>query len=521
MSDLTQEQIKQLANAKLDQLRGEAQDVACSHAWGSIMPTCALVAAGMAVTAPLGGMAGLMGVVLWGATAASVMVGGIVLSYREGSAIYQGDLTALDKYLPDDDWVSLTNRAEQVKLLADAAIKKPEPPKPEVGAAPAHQEAQTPPAPASGSSSPMAPGENAPGPQQQSEPLATGTLTWADGEHLVLIGLSGSSKSTTLIQCVPAAGLTLYVTLKTDDKCPPTWKAWRLRKFADAAFLAQLDGLCDIIERLVQSGRQHRLIIDEALSILDQSKNAVKALVDKEDKESYKAVPTRFEGLIKLYIRTGRSDGNYLGLVTQSPNGTDLFESAKTMQGLKTVLCAGEASSNRFAFLIAWAQQLYGQWLTASDVEHLRGIQSGFWHFWLEAGQLHGAQTQRSTVELAPCPEFSLSAASKALRSESSQAGQGFATKPELADDPAQADWATAAPWLLKHPGSGLRSALSELTGKDLDGGTLWQDYRDSLAKWLLGQPEQTKAALCNKYMACLPAAMREVARHTPQSTTT
>jgi len=225
-------------------------------------------------------------------------------------------------------------------------------------------------------------------------------LQWRDGEHFVMIGLSGSSKTTTLLNCVPNGSLVVYVTLKSEDKAPKEWKAYRLRKFADLSFLVQLENLCAMIRGLVQSGTTHRLIIDEALTILEQGGDALKTVTDKEDKATYGAVVAEFEGLLKMYIRTGRSDGHWLGMVTQSPNGTDLFKSAKTMQGLKTVLCAGEASSNKFDFLPDWAKQKFGQFVTEADNNFFRNLNFGYWHFWVEDGKVQRRQTPRNTRQL-------------------------------------------------------------------------------------------------------------------------
>jgi len=233
-----------------------------------------------------------------------------------------------------------------------------------------------------------------------SGPTAEPPLQWRDGEHLVMVGLSGSSKTTTLLNCVPRDSLVVYVTLKSEDKAPKEWKAYRLRKFPDYSFLVQLENLCAMIRGLVQAGVRHRLIIDEALTILDQGKDALKTITEKEDKATYGAVVAEFEGLLKMYIRTGRSDGHWLGMVTQSPNGTDLFSSAKTMQGLKTVLCAGEASSNKFDFIADWARQKFGQFVTADDEKRLKELRSGYWHFWVQDGRIQHRQTPRNTREL-------------------------------------------------------------------------------------------------------------------------
>ena len=233
------------------------------------------------------------------------------------------------------------------------------------------------------------------------------SLSWRDGEHFVMIGLSGSSKTTTLLNCVPTDSLVVYVTLKSEDKAPREWKAYRLRKFPDLSFLVQLENLCAMVRGLVQTGTKHRLIIDEALTILEQGGDALKTLTEKEDKATYGAVVAEFEGLLKMYIRTGRSDGHWLGMVTQSPNGTDLFKSAKTMQGLKTVLCAGEASSNKFDFLPDWATQKFGQFVSEDDKKFFQGLRSGFWHFWVEDGKVQRRQTPRNTRPLENIPMLS------------------------------------------------------------------------------------------------------------------
>lgn len=456
---LTPEQIKALANAKLDSLRSEAQDVACSTAWDRVMSTSTVVAAGMAVTLPLGGMAGVMGLAAWGLGAVTVAIGGVMFAWREGQDIYSGDPGAIDRWLPDEDWAALANRAEQVKLAAEEAIKKP------LGAVDTSLAANNP----SLENTECLQTETCNGSPEAATTAPDRTvdrLLWRDGEHLVLIGLSGSSKTTTLVDCVPSTAPVIYITLKSEDKAPEGWRAYRLRKFADQAFLQQLDDLCSMLTGLVQAKAQHRLIIDEALTILDQAKDAQKTLTDKEDKAVYGAVAARFEGLLKMYIRTGRSDGHWLGLVTQSPNGTDLFGSAKTMQGLKTVLCAGEASSNRFDFVVSWAKQLYGQFVTDADEQRLRSTQSGFWHFWLENGQIQYRATPKSDRAMADIPM---------LAGYESLVGILKPGDPI----PGTINWALIAQQILEQPADyGLKRAASAVEGRNLAGVT-WQKWRD------------------------------------------
>jgi hypothetical protein len=291
--------------------------------------------------------------------------------------------------------------------------KKPQPlpqPKqqlPREGAATAKQGEKSQPVAQTANPTPTS-GQNGSTPKQDSgSTVSNPPLQWRDGEHFVMIGLSGSSKTTTLLNCVPNNSLVVYVTLKSEDMAPKEWKAYRLRKFPDLSFLVQLENLCAMIRGLVSAKVNHRFIIDESLTILNQAKAALKTVVDKEDKAQYGAVIAEFEGLLKMYIWTGRSDGHWLGMVTQSPNGTDLFDSAKTMQGLKTVLCAGEASSNGFDFLPDWAKQKFGQFVTAEDDKFFRSLRTGYWHFWVEGGKVQRRKTPRNTRQLYPIPMLS------------------------------------------------------------------------------------------------------------------
>ena len=324
--------------------------------------------------------------------AVTVMAVSEIFITHEENKIQDCDRVTLNRYCDMRD-------LEYIVKTLEADVKKPMPPAPETGANPGAHQTQEKPQSKSNS-------QTEAGSESTKSGHSEGVLQWPDGEHLIMIGLSGSSKTTTLIQCVPEDSIVLYVTIKEEDVAPKHWVACRLPKFANAKLLRQLDNLCDIIESLVQRRIKHRLIVDEAVSILDAAKDAVKVLSD-EDKKALKGVPGRFEVALKTYIRVGRSDGHYLGLVSQSPNGTDLFDSAKTMQGLKTVLCAGAASSNKFSFVGTWSRQLFKARIQDAQVKFLETIQSGFWHFWMDALELKYAHSQKSTVELVLCPVFS------------------------------------------------------------------------------------------------------------------
>lgn len=222
------------------------------------------------------------------------------------------------------------------------------------------------------------------------------------GEHLALIGLSGSSKTTTLLKaCEGIDKPILYLTIKDADTAPPGWEAYRLSKMAGAHYLAQLSYVCDRLEDMLTGSIEHFLIVDEALQQIEQAKDSEKLPGGKE----FKGTASRFESLIKAYIRSGRSDGQLIGLVSQSPNGTDLFGSAKTLQGLKLILCAGAYSSNKFQFFPAWAKQLFSDLITPEIAVELSQVKSGFWHLSNTGDGLALNQTQQTEAVLVPCQE--------------------------------------------------------------------------------------------------------------------
>jgi hypothetical protein len=232
-------------------------------------------------------------------------------------------------------------------------------------------------------------------------------ITWVpkargQGEHLAVIGLSGASKTTTLLKaCEGITSPILYITIKDADTAPPSWEAYKLSKTAGAYYLAQLVHVCDRLEDLLTGGVTHHLIVDEALQQIEQAKDSEKL----PEGKPYKGTAARFESLIKCYIRSGRSDGQLIGLVSQSPNGTDLFGSAKTMQGLKLILCAGEYSSNKFQFFPAWAKQLFGGLVTAEIEAEIKQVRSGFWHLTNTGDGLALNQTVQSDAPMVPCQE--------------------------------------------------------------------------------------------------------------------
>jgi hypothetical protein len=222
------------------------------------------------------------------------------------------------------------------------------------------------------------------------------------GEHLAVIGLSGASKTTTLLKaCEGITTPIIYITIKDADTAPPHWEAYKLSKTAGDYYLAQVAYVCDRLEEMLTSGIEHHLIVDEALQQIDQARDSEKLPAGK----AYRGTAGRFESLIKCYIRSGRSDGQLIGLVSQSPNGTDLFGSAKTLQGLKLILCAGEYSSNKFQFFEAWAKQLFGKLVTPAIALDLAQVKTGFWHLTNTGDGLALNATQQTEAALVPCQD--------------------------------------------------------------------------------------------------------------------
>lgn len=558
--------IKEIQNAAVQDLRLEG--LGSAHERYDLIPK--LIGAFVGVGGALVMQVWLPGLGPWIArlSGGAIVVGAALVASKEGDAIEQGNMVVLRRYLDDsriNNVIAPYVDQLQQQIEKETEAKKPSP---QVGAKnqnPSQQEnpsqnkhqdpnqsptcmAQTEIDTPEGTNSAQTTGAsmnkagtdggmNAP---QSDQPfIQLGSLIWLDGEHLCMVGLSGSSKTTTLVQSVPTDELVLYVTLKTNDSAPESWVSCRLSKFANLELLRQLDELCTIVEWLVRSGVKHRLIIDEALTILSTSKKAVPTLTDKGDKDLYKAVPARFDSLLEMYIRAGRGDGHYLGLVSQSPNGTDLFPSAKTMQGLKIILCAGEASSQKFSRLVDWAKQLYGSWLDQQNLLYLNQIGEGFWHFWLditEQGQcvLHGTRTENIQVNRVQCPRFSYdevmgklrplvkaekpqpvtSAASPAVTRLDSplQSDLPPIQLPNLSDcDLTNLPWADiAAQMAADTTGRGIKLVLGELVNVELVNGAKWQQYRDALANWLIDQPVEMQVALSDRYPDCIPRALNK-----------
>ena len=447
LNNMTPEQLSealhQLSQEDKDAIQSQLGDllviyqddgVAASH--GRWIGTTVIVAAGFGVLFPVAGIGGIMGIAGFIGTIGGIPLVGLHMFNQERKAIRSGDMELLEELVAPDRTQQIKDKALEIKI---EALKKQPLPQP----TPKNLEAETQgnqPAP---TKNPQTPTEPEPKPEipqtpkldpKTLEPITPSTihnsltelgipkqpsatppsamakpkLEWKDEEHMVMIGLSGSSKTSTLLSCTPKDAVVLYVTIKSEDVAPNHWVSCKLSKFSGLQVLQQLDDLCDILEQLINRGVKHRLIVDEALSIIELAEGSESQLVREEQsiKNRYKGTAVRFRNLIKVYIRTGRSDGHYLGLVTQSPNGTDLFKSAKTMQGLKKILCAGEASAEKFLYLVDWSKQIFGNILNNKDLEMLAKVDQGFWHFWNDKG-FQRAESQKIEEGLERCANFS------------------------------------------------------------------------------------------------------------------
>jgi hypothetical protein len=122
-TELTPEEIKAKANQKIRAIREEAKDAACDEAFSKVMTVTNGTAAAMAVSAPLGAMAGPLGIIAWFAGAAGIAVTGLLYAKREADAIYDDDPDAIDRWLSDEDYKTLKARTEKVRALAKEAMK--------------------------------------------------------------------------------------------------------------------------------------------------------------------------------------------------------------------------------------------------------------------------------------------------------------------------------------------------------------------------------------------------------------
>ena len=445
LNNMTPEQLsdalQQLSQEDKDAIQSQLGDllviyqddgVAASH--GRWIGTTVIVAAGFGVLFPVAGIGGIMGIAGFIGTIGGIPLVGLHMFNQERKAIRSGDMELLEELVAPDRTQQIKNKALEIKI---EALKKQPLPNQETpknleaetqgnNSQPAPTNPQTPTEPETPKAPKLDPKTLEPItpstihnsltelgiPKQPSAApppaAAKPKLEWKDEEHMVMIGLSGSSKTSTLLSCTPKDAVVLYVTIKSEDVAPNHWVSCKLSKFSGLQVLQQLDDLCDILEQLINRGIKHRLIVDEALSIIELAEGSESQLVreDKSIKNRYKGTSVRFRNLIKVYIRTGRSDGHYLGLVTQSPNGTDLFKSAKTMQGLKKILCAGEASAEKFLYLVDWAKQIFGNILNKQDLEMLAKVDQGFWHFWNDKG-FQRAESQKIEEGLERCSSFS------------------------------------------------------------------------------------------------------------------
>lgn len=344
---------------------------------------------------PFGAAAGALGIGGLALLGLGMPIMGLIQAGSESKRINEGDAEAIAQYLTDDDVIEFKRLKASEEGNTEKKIAGLLPPAAKTTAV------------------------KSPKPQSQSQAIEfhaiktqpengptnppSRTPTWPDGEHLFMVGLSGGAK-TTVLQWITSQTTdpVVYLTIKTDDKAPGSWLAYRLDKFAGERLLHQLLWLLDTLETWVRKGIKHRLVIDEYVSLQDAAKSACKQI---KSGSELKGLADRLENLVKLYIRTGRSDGHYLGLLSQTPNGTDNFGSAKTQQGLRVFLCASEKSSEKFRFMVPWAKQMFADLVTPEVGEALKTIKTGYWHLFADGGELVLNPTPKPELEQVTCRE--------------------------------------------------------------------------------------------------------------------
>lgn len=382
--------------------------------------------------------------------AAAIAAGGTYVAGKEGASIERGDSDAISRYIDDERMEKLLSPF--IERIQEGMAKKP------LGAAETQTRTTPTTEPGSGRNAQTAPGSGSADAAPVPFVMPSRPPSWPDGEMLFMVGLSGASKTTALQRAT--AQITdpvVYLTIKTEDTAPPTWRAYRLEKFAGEKLLNQLLWVLDTLEGWVRSRKKHRLIIDEYVSIRKAARSSCKLLPNGHE---LKGLSDRLEDLVAVYIRSGRSDGHYLGLLSQTPNGTDNFDSAKTQQGLRVFLCASERSSEKFRFVVPWAKQMFSDLITPQVEEHLGGINSGYWHLFADGGELVLNATEKPTLEQVPCQECPTHFSTPSPGSEASN------------------EWEAIALQLLMTDAQGLPAAASEVTGRKLSGSS-WQKWRD------------------------------------------
>ena len=242
-------------------------------------------------------------------------------------------------------------------------------------------------------------------------PYVEAVLEWPEGTHVLAIGKSGSAKTSTLIQLVKDQSRVIYLTTKGGehgDHVPPGWVSALLNDLDEITFLKQIQGVIDLIYKLLKQDAPFTLIIDEALDMKETVHDFMKSL-SKSDKENFPSnLSDLYLSALRKVLTKGRSAKHRLALVTQNPNGTAIFGQARLTEGFSKVLCTSERESSPFSNALSWANQLYEGKLTPENRKFLRTLKSGYWHFWLKDNQLHGGHPSPTPDDMVKPKPFDL-----------------------------------------------------------------------------------------------------------------
>jgi len=457
MEGLSEEQIKAAANSKLQQLKAEARDTACDQAFGKIMGGSILVATTMAVCLPIGAMAGMAGLVAWGAVAAGAAVGGLLYANREAKDIYQGDEDALDRWLSDEAWAEIADRADKVRSLAQDAVKKPE--------------------------------ELITRLQQQTTsphlvmtedngllPIAPCRLDDA-APHLFLVGRTREGKSETLKHLIGGEKRVWYVTIKQTDMAPSHWRAYRVGGRDLAEQMAWLIDQWDIALNRHLDGRDNEpewFVIDEIVAIMRSLET-----------KGYKELALRLKGIAIELVTAGAAVGAFIGLLSQTGNSGPIGIDLDLLKNFSVVACGKRKKPQA----IAAFEKLTEMRLTPNQRAQVM-TQPSYFQLWEMEGAPALSVIDPTPLTLAPvkvCPQSDLQAARIDAPAEK---------------HPAE-DWVATANFLVTCPETSLRKAAVSWHGGSLSI-PKWQAWRDELKETMCTLPVDLQDALRAKYVNVL-----------------
>lgn len=186
-------------------------------------------------------------------------------------------------------------------------------------------------------------------------------LTLRNESHLLLIGPTRSGKTSALAALIGDSDC-IYITLKRDT-VPAAWKTYRIDTHTVNEDVEQvLDIVEPITSALLRGERTGKLwfCVDEILGIIGLCS---------------KPVGDRLLGQVKLRLTAGAADGAYVGLLMQSPNGSDLGVSAAILRNFQAVVMGSQQSG--FSHLAQWSER-FGA-ISPETKGAIAALKTGYW----------------------------------------------------------------------------------------------------------------------------------------------